>query len=386
MGQRDGKGLTPLMLASLHGSLAAVEWLLEQDPNSHKQRSDHGDSALHFSLGSRASASAEVTVKLLEAGADPLARREGGGTMLHRLVSCEAGFEVCKNKIESLLAAGVDIDATTTRLRSPLFSAVADSQLNVIRALVYMGASVNCTDRFGSGICHFVASFCDADTLHELVKHQTFHLTGIDPFLADKHGDSPWDQFIISLHYPMQVIKMYPQVTEEKCRTFESFYVGIRKFKVQNDVAALQRVGKLLLVGELDRASSELLILAKQKEPRQLWATDVVMQPLRSIHVQIGQGDRSDALEAIQEQIDLRKKHLGVSPWQYDSRWWHLRPPVVGASEQDWQRQAEFAKRMRKEGLERWRRSRMNSVSYGDVASDSEWVTTDDDGSEDERK
>ncbi|HTU64892.1 MAG TPA: ankyrin repeat domain-containing protein [Steroidobacteraceae bacterium] len=73
---------TPLMLAAGHGSLAIVELLLSRGANVHAQSSD-GLTALHEAADARA---LPVVRRLLDAGADPLARDGTGRTATDHLV------------------------------------------------------------------------------------------------------------------------------------------------------------------------------------------------------------------------------------------------------------------------------------------------------------
>ncbi|KAH8171368.1 hypothetical protein LIA77_08135 [Sarocladium implicatum] len=157
------------------------------------------------------------------------------------------------------------------------------------------------------------------------------------------------------LRIPVQAVSNIPYTDEARSRAFEALFTRVRKYYIRQYQGTLRQVANLIREDNTSAASSSLLALAEEKEPTSPWSTDLTGQPLRSIRLQIRQGNLQDALDAIQEQIEVEEEKLSRSPWELSSRWWHQRPKFEGASEEDWRRQSEFAVQMREEGLQRWR-------------------------------
>lgn len=373
--QRDGDDATPLMRAALVGNVEAVEWLLKQDAKGHNLRASSGATALHFAMQSDATLSVDTVKMLVEAGADPSTPNKVGRTPLHDMAFCRGYYSLCKSKVEVLVAAGAAIDARNRRGNTPLMAAVQQSNSGgAVRALVDSGASLSLKDRLGWTILHYAALYCDHDTLSDLCRHKTLCNQDVDPF----HKNSPWGSFIYRLSLPP--LFSPTTATEAACRAFEALYVQVRDFHLRTLVVALQRVAALLSHNATDEALSQSWTLAEQREPRILFQTDAREQPLRSIYLHIRQGDLADALDAIQEQIDVWEDEVRTSPWVLESRWWHVRPAVEGPSVEEWQRQFAFAQRMREEGLQRWRQgiTQRNVARGGDQSAQNETTEVED--------
>ena len=375
--KRDANERTPLMSAALAGNVEAVIWLMQQQLAGHQDRDIDGNSALHLAAMSEAPSSVEVMAKLLREGAHQSPHNRTRSVPLHRLKLCQADYPICRRKIALLLEAGADVDARDKLERTPLMDALLVQNTNVVRALIDAGAPIDSVDCFGVGALHEAALRCAADTLRELSRHEPFCRAGVDVLAADSGGHSPWDCFAYSLQVPTESVSRLGHTSEDRCRAFEDFYVQVRDFQVQSDIDALARVRAMLRANDDDGASRELSALAAQKEPRELWATGVVMQTLRSINLLIRQGDADAAGEGVEERMVLLREEQGKSPWAYESIWWSERPSEIGPSEECWQRQADLAKQMRQAGLERWNKAFMEDLEISSGGSD--WDTVDED-------
>ncbi|KAK0389561.1 hypothetical protein NLU13_3136 [Sarocladium strictum] len=335
----------------------------EQDPTGHTLR-DHGKSAaLHYAMRSEAPHSVEIVQLLLEAGADPGAKaRTDGRTPLHVLAFSAAPYAICKSKVDLLLAAGIDIDVQDEVNSTPFAIALDESHADAARAFADSGSALDRKGLSDFNSCHIAAISCHSDALMELLRHNTFRCAVIDPYARDKYNNTPWDLFIYVLHLPEQVHSSLVYVTEDRARAFEAFYIQIRDNFILDEMQVLQQVNELLRNGDRHNASKLLLSLADKREPRDLWRTGLDMHPLRSLSLQIRKWDISDCTEAIEDQLSLLREKLSLSPWENQSTSWGVRPKYEGASEEDWQRQAHFANRMRREGLARWKFSRTKDV------------------------
>jgi ankyrin repeat protein len=359
--QRDRVGATPLMLASLWGNLEAVQWLLRQgvhvvDPNL---RDASGETALHYAVQSDKVTSAAIMKLLLEAGAHPSTRAKSSDTPLHDLRFCRGGSAMCNSKVQLLISAGAKIDSKDKFGRTALMGALFDDNSGAVGALVDAGASLKHKDQFGRTAFHFAGLYAGEKTLSELRRRRTFCSSDVDPFSLDSDGDSSWECFLWRLMTPSSKPSYLTVVTKAVCHSFEILYLQARNFTLQSRVAALQQIFALLQTKNRTRALSQLTMLVEQYESRSLWRTGVDMQPFRSIHLQLRDGDVFGALQALQEQVELLRRSMAISPWRSHSQWWDGPIYFEATPVEDCERQFAFACRMREEGLARWQRWRM---------------------------
>ncbi|MCP4656272.1 MAG: ankyrin repeat domain-containing protein, partial [bacterium] len=135
---RDPSGQTPLMLASLYGTTAIVEGLLEAgaDPNlsSEVEGLEHGATALMMAAESPfAEDRPRVISALVEAGADPDARdTEQGWTALMRAILTRDGLV---DSVESLIAAGADLEIHDHEGKTALMMAREAANERIVRLL-----------------------------------------------------------------------------------------------------------------------------------------------------------------------------------------------------------------------------------------------------------
>lgn len=139
-------GRTPLMEAALEGKTAVVKTLLSRGAEINAKATFYGNTALIFASGD---GKAEVVRLLLAAGADINAKNEGGYTALD---VAEDDFH--KNVIQMLTRAGArksdqpDTRSTADRA-SDLWRAVADSNIEKIQGLLAQGVDVDAKDENG---------------------------------------------------------------------------------------------------------------------------------------------------------------------------------------------------------------------------------------------
>ncbi|KAL2202628.1 hypothetical protein CC79DRAFT_1164358 [Sarocladium strictum] len=358
-GDRDDD--TPLILASLLGDLEVVQWLLRQgvhvvDPN---QRNASGNDALHHAVQSDKVTSVAIMKLLLEAGVHPSTLDRCSGTPLHGLRCCRGGVALCKSKVQLLISAGAKIDSQDKFGRTALMGALFADNSGAVGALVDAGASLKHNDQSGRTAFHFAALGAGEDTLSELRRRRTFCSSDVDPFSPDPDGGSLWKYFLWSLITPSSKPSNLRIATKAVCHSFDILYLQARNFTLQSRVAALQQIFALLQTKNRTRALSQLTMLVEQYESRSLWRTGVDMQPFRSIHLQLRDGDVFGALQALQEQVELLRRSMAISPWRSHSQWWDGPIHFEATPVEDCERRFAFTCRMREEGLARWQRWRM---------------------------
>ena len=172
---KDGRGFTPLMLAS---SLAVVELLLSRGANVHATNNE-GRTVLHRlalfawnhqSASALVAAGADIDaidrygnsplmtalmagyhktgVELVKLGARDVNRAEpySQKTLLHFVAE---QLKTGEDDIETLAAAGADLEVFDKKHRTPLFVAVTNANLVACCKLIQLGANVNAEDKNG---------------------------------------------------------------------------------------------------------------------------------------------------------------------------------------------------------------------------------------------
>ena len=142
----DSTGNTALMWAARRGDDVALGVLLRAgaDPNI---RANSGISAL---IQASRLPDPRCVKLLLEVGADLTTVNDNGRNAIH-FAACEHdGKEV----IEALVAAGIDLKKQDIFGVAPLSMAAFYNHLVSVKALLYLGANVNCVDREGSTPLH----------------------------------------------------------------------------------------------------------------------------------------------------------------------------------------------------------------------------------------
>jgi hypothetical protein len=148
-----------------------------------KDRDDRGTTPLHFAA--TYASNPEITVALLEAGADVNARDEVGWTPLH----LAAGWNDNPDVITTLLQAGTDVNARDKYGETPLlYAAWLNDNPDVIIALVEAGADVNARNEIGTTPMHWAAERnSNPDTIIALVE------VGADGSAKNSDGKTPFD-------------------------------------------------------------------------------------------------------------------------------------------------------------------------------------------------
>ncbi len=132
-------GSTALIEAVQNFHKDIVELLIKRKANVDYQEW-RGDTALHYACRK----SLEITALLLDAGASPFIRNEGGRVALHEAAACNN--VAC---IELLIKKGVPIDIPDSRGGTPLSYAAIFGALDAVKYLVEKGADLEPCDAEG---------------------------------------------------------------------------------------------------------------------------------------------------------------------------------------------------------------------------------------------
>lgn len=172
-------GRTPLLIASMNGRLETLRFLLELGADTRATTNSTGQGSVNALELAALHGHAEVVKALLQAGADPKGRGDGPSA-LHWAVMGGNG-EVIK-----VLGTNPALrEAKTPGHGTPLHLAVRDKQLQAVKTLLDLGASVNSRDDQGRTPLHTAVSEGVMEAITMLLQ------AGADPAAKDKNGNTP---------------------------------------------------------------------------------------------------------------------------------------------------------------------------------------------------
>lgn len=178
------KGAKLLEMAVLARSPSVVNILLGAGADLGARSRPGMAPLLHFAVLHGGS---EVVSSLLANGADHDARDLMGGTALHKA----SDHESCDIRtVDTLLAAGANINATRLDGLTPLHLAVIQLEGEIIKALLDRGAHVWKTDRSGRTPLHLV---CTSRDLGAIEATDILLRAGADEKAKDSGGNTPKD-------------------------------------------------------------------------------------------------------------------------------------------------------------------------------------------------
>ena len=180
-------------------SIRIVKALVKAGYDVNHRQSVHRSTALHHAT------SAPMIKVLLGLGADPTVRDEDSWTVLHYLVmhwqrdKAGENFEEFKEGVNILLAAGADINATTSCDETPLLLCIyrrrrghQNDQLStdMFKYLHQNGANLDIVDSDGMTILHYASCYAGLGTIEYL---RSLGLVGISPEKGNMYGDTPFE-------------------------------------------------------------------------------------------------------------------------------------------------------------------------------------------------
>jgi Notch-like protein len=194
-------GLTPLMVASMasggadvlhrrvlpgHGievttkSAAIIQDLIHEGADMRATTDFSGETPLH--LAARYSR-ADAAKRLLEGGADPMAKDNSGRTPLHSAIAADARgvFQILMNHRAAQGTVGMSMNDGTT----PLMTAVKLALEEIVEHLLSVKVDVNATDVHGKTAIHWAAAVNNSEAAESLIRH------GANVDAQDNHNQTP---------------------------------------------------------------------------------------------------------------------------------------------------------------------------------------------------
>lgn len=307
----DWERLTPLMHAVINDRLNCVQRLL-QAGCCVDAREKRGTTALHYAMYH---ASPDMVANLLMAGASVKTVDKYGATALHHLASSTTSPQATQEKLQHLLMVkDLDLERVDQHGDTPLLRCLWYNNLALLQGLVEAGASLHSTNRRTSeNLLHLAGLHCGVDILNYLVG---LELSGINPYLEDRDGDSPWDNFQWAVHGLEWKLSSTRRPTAEEQAAFVRLYKGIRDRNLQHDAEMLERVAGDLSRKDKDASRAKLAPLIKQTEE---WKRYGLLETFRAIDGLIRTNDWQYATEAIQDVVEELREEMTVSPWDIRS-------------------------------------------------------------------
>ena len=165
------RSFTPLMAASRHGNLLAMEALLEAGADPNRPVDKTGLVAMHFA------ATGKAVSLLFDYGASVSIRSRKGNTPLH-IVARDGTPEA----VQALIRRGADVNAATSPIgNTPLHSAAKFGTPSVAQILINAGADVNARNRSDVTPLYTAAKFNSAKMVEMLLD------SGADPTIRTKN-------------------------------------------------------------------------------------------------------------------------------------------------------------------------------------------------------
>ncbi|KAF5984492.1 ankyrin repeat PH SEC7 domain-containing protein [Fusarium coicis] len=310
--QQSYTGWSPLMAAVHAENVESLKMLLKSRPNVNLC-DEEGATALH-----RASmkANPEVISLLLAAGASGKQRDNFSDTPLHDLAeSKNIRHQDIEAAIEMLLVAGSDLEARNNQGITPFLLSIRRDKLEITRALVNAGCSVNVSDYNSRNALHFAARYASLELLDYI---SDLDLSGIDPYQQHSFGATPLDDLVmcsrITDEWDLRIDRR-PSLAEQQA--FVELYQGVRDQALQNDIQNLERV--LVALQEKDMAvAREHLALLVDKEKRRERGNLVAWY--RAVDKRIQHAEWELATEDIEDHLLDLQEELATPVWEFPSK------------------------------------------------------------------
>ncbi|KAG4267020.1 hypothetical protein FPRO04_04632 [Fusarium proliferatum] len=299
--QQSYDGRSPLMVAAGEQNVESVKMLLKSKSKV-DLCNDEGATALHHAS---MEAEPEVISLLLAAGASVKQRDAFGDTPLHWLAqSKNTNHQDIEAAIEMLLVAGSDLEARGYQGRTPFLVSIAFNKLEATRAL---------------NVLHLAAREASLDLLRYL---SILDFSGVNPYLRDSYGDTPFDDFVETSHATDEwslVGARKPGLAEQEA--FVELYQDVRDQALQNDIQNLERVLGALQQQDIVVAREHLALLVK-KEKR--WERENLASWYRAVDKRIQHAEWDLATEDVEGHLLDLEEELATPVWEIPSKHGYL--------------------------------------------------------------
>ncbi|RBA13827.1 hypothetical protein FPRO05_02620 [Fusarium proliferatum] len=299
--QQSYDGRSPLMVAAGEQNVESVKMLLKSKSKV-DLCNDEGATALHHAS---MEAEPEVISLLLAAGASVKQRDAFGDTPLHWLAqSKNTNHQDIEAAIEMLLVAGSDLEARGYQGRTPFLVSIAFNKLEATRAL---------------NVLHLAAREASLDLLRYL---SILDFSGVNPYLRDSYGDTPFDDFVETSHATDEwalVGARKPGLAEQEA--FVELYQDVRDQALQNDIQNLERVLGALQQQDIVVAREHLALLVK-KEKR--WERENLASWYRAVDKRIQHAEWDLATEDVEGHLLDMEEELATPVWEIPSKHGYL--------------------------------------------------------------
>ncbi|CVL02112.1 uncharacterized protein FPRN_08223 [Fusarium proliferatum] len=314
--QQSYDGRSPLMVAAGEQNVESVKMLLKSKSKV-DLCNDEGATALHHAS---MEAEPEVISLLLAAGASVKQRDAFGDTPLHWLAqSKNTNHQDIEAAIEMLLVAGSDLEARGYQGRTPFLVSIAFNKLEATRALVNAGCSTNVSNCGSQNVLHLAAREASLDLLRYL---SILDFSGVNPYLRDSYGDTPFDDFVETSHATDEwslVGARKPGLAEQEA--FVELYQDVRDQALQNDIQNLERVLGALQQQDIVVAREHLALLVK-KEKR--WERENLASWYRAVDKRIQHAEWDLATEDVEGHLLDLEEELATPVWEIPSKHGYL--------------------------------------------------------------
>ncbi|KAI1012403.1 hypothetical protein LB504_012801 [Fusarium proliferatum] len=314
--QQSYNGRSPLMVAVEEQNVESVKMLLKSQSNVNLC-DEEGATALHHAS---IEAEPEVISLLLAAGASVKQQDPLGDTPLHGVARSEStNHQDIEAAIEMLLVAGSDLEARGYQGDTPFLVSIAFDKLEATRALVNAGCSINVSNCGSRNVLHLVARNASLDLLRYL---SILDLSGINPYLQDSSGDTPFDDFVETSHATDEwdlVGARKPGLSEQEA--FVELYQDVRDQALQNDIQNLERVLGALQQQDIVVAREHLALLV-EKEKR--WERENLVSWYQAVDKRIVHAERDLATEDVEGHLLDLQEELATPVWEIPSKFGYL--------------------------------------------------------------
>ncbi|KAI1046271.1 hypothetical protein LB505_014092 [Fusarium chuoi] len=314
--QQSYIGTTPLMVTVMLENVESVKTLLKSQSNVNLCN-EEGVTALHYAS---INANTEILGLLLAAGASVKQRDAFGDAPLHWVAESEStDHQDIEAAIEMLLVAGSDLEVRNNQGDTPFLVSVAVDKLEATRGFVNAGCSINLSNYGSRNVLHLAASNASLDLLRYL---SILDLSGINPYLQDSFGDTPFDVLVATSLATDEwdlVGSRRPGLAEQEA--FVELYQVVRDQALQNDIQNLERVLSALQQQDIVVAREHLALLV-EKERR--WERENLVSWYRAVDKRIQHAEWDLATEDVEGHLLDLQEELATPVWEIPSKYGYL--------------------------------------------------------------